>query len=144
LAGFEAAMPLLGFLAGSAVGSRLGDAGEWVAIAVLGAVGAYMLAVDDDDLASPGRMRGWALLGVGLSVSMDELAIGLAVGLAGLPILLVVVVIAAQAFVATQLGSRLGARLGARLREGAERAAGALLVMFAAVLLALRLTGHAA
>jgi putative Mn2+ efflux pump MntP len=144
LAGFEAAMPIAGFLVGAAAGARLGDTAEWAAVAVLAAVGAYLL-LGADDAAGADRLRaagGWSLLGLGLSVSVDELAVGIAAGLAGLPIGIVVAVIAAQAFVATQLGTRLGARLGERVREGAERLAGVMLLVLAALLLVLRFTGH--
>jgi putative Mn2+ efflux pump MntP len=144
LAGFEAVMPLAGFLVGAAVGSRLGDVAGWLAVGLLAAVGVYLLLGPADDLdgARLRARRGWSMVGLGLSVSIDELAIGLAVGLTGLPILLVIGVIAAQAFIATQVGTRLGARVGERLREGAERLAGALLVVLAAALALARVTGH--
>jgi putative Mn2+ efflux pump MntP len=145
LAGFEAAMPLLGFIAGAALGSRVGGAGEWVAIAVLAAVGVVMLAGDDDDDVDADRLRrahGWSMVGLGVSISVDELAVGVAVGLAGLPILLVVAVIAAQACIATQAGTMLGSRLSERVRGRAEHLAGALLLLLAGLLLVARLTGH--
>jgi putative Mn2+ efflux pump MntP len=144
LAGFEAAMPLVGFVAGAALGSRVGSAGEWAAIAVLAAVGLVMLAGDDDDVDAERlrRAHGWSMVGLGVSVSVDELAVGVAVGLAGLPILLVVAVIAAQACIATQAGTMLGSRLSERVRGGAERLAGAVLVLLAGLLLVARLTGH--
>lgn len=61
---------------------------------------------------------------LGLSVSLDELAVGFTLGLLRLPTLLVVVPIGVQAFVLSQLGLRLGARVGSDVREGAERLAG--------------------
>ena len=127
LAGFEATMPLVGFLAGTALGSRLGGAGEWAAIAVLGAVGVVMLAGDDDDLDAERlrRTHGWSMVGLGLGVSIDELAVGVA-----------------QACVATQAGTLLGSRLSARVRGNAERLAGATLLLLAALLLVVRVTGH--
>lgn len=71
---------------------------------------------------------------------MDELAIGLVIGLLRLPALLVAMLIGAQALAASQLGVRLGARLGAGLRERAERMAGGLLIVLGVVLAALK--GH--
>jgi manganese efflux pump family protein len=73
-------------------------------------------------------MRGPAAIGVGLSVSLDELAIGFVIGLLRLPALAVALLVGAQALLASQLGLRLGARLGERLGERAEQAAGLLLV----------------
>jgi putative Mn2+ efflux pump MntP len=142
-AAFEMTMPLLGFVIGAAVQNHVGDAAEYVAVAVLGSVGLVMLRdrgdVDIDDLR---RRRGWRAIALGLSVSVDELAIGLAIGLVGLPVVVVALLIGAQAFVAAQLGSRLGARLSAAVPELAARLAGFLLVLLAATLLGLRLSGH--
>jgi manganese efflux pump family protein len=71
------------------------------------------------------------LLGVG--ISLDELAVGFGAGLLRLPLLLLVALIAVQAFFAAQLGMRLGSRLAESTREAAGRVAG-LLLMAAAVL----------
>jgi putative Mn2+ efflux pump MntP len=77
---------------------------------------------------------------LGLSISLDELAIGFTIGLLRLPVALVIVLIACQAFIATQLGLRLGSHLGERLRELAETLAGLALTALALVLLVVRLT----
>ena len=84
-------------------------------------------------------MRGLGALILGVSISLDELAIGFTLGLLRLPAGLVVILIAVQAFVVAQLGLRIGARLSARLREGTERLAGIALTALALVLLAEKL-----
>jgi putative Mn2+ efflux pump MntP len=71
------------------------------------------------------QLRGVGALILGVSISLDELAIGFTLGLLHLPAELVVVLIALQAFIVTQLGLRLGARLSASRCEGADRLAGA-------------------
>jgi putative Mn2+ efflux pump MntP len=68
--------------------------------------------------------RGAALLGLGVSIGLDELAIGFSLGLARLSTVPVIIAISAQAFLAAQLGLLLGARIGERFREAAERLAG--------------------
>jgi putative Mn2+ efflux pump MntP len=85
--------------------------------------------------------RGAAILGLGLSVSLDELAIGFTIGLLRVPLVPAVVLIAIQAFVVSQLGFALGSRVAERLRENAERLAGVVLIALAAVLLASKLLG---
>ena len=75
-------------------------------------------------------------------MSLDELAIGLAIGLLRLPILAVALLIGGQALVASQLGVRLGARLGEGLRERAEQMAGGLLITLGLGLFILRIAGH--
>jgi len=62
---------------------------------------------------------------LGLSISLDELAIGFGLGLLHLPTLAALGLIGrAQAFLVAQLGLRLGRRVGETVREGAETLAG--------------------
>jgi putative Mn2+ efflux pump MntP len=142
LAGFEMAMPIVGLLAGRALGHALGGMAEAVAAGLLVTVGIWMLAGDDDDGGTGAKeLRGVPLVLLGLSVSLDELALGLALGLVGVPLLPAIVLVGAQAFVLSQVGFALGARLGYRLREGAERLAGAALVALGAAFLIASVAG---
>jgi len=61
---------------------------------------------------------------LGLTISLDELAIGLTLRLLHLARAAVVLLIGAQAFVLSQLGMRLGARASSAVGERAERLAG--------------------
>jgi manganese efflux pump family protein len=137
---FEVGMPLVGFFGGRLVGQVAGNAADFVAIAILIGLGTYILWPKDDQRADErlnllGRTHGLAAIGLGVSISTDELAIGFTIGLLRFPILLILVLIGVQTFVATQLGIRLGARIGNRVREGAERLAGAALGILGLVLL---------
>ena len=95
---------------------------------MLGALGVWMLLehedVSADRVARLSGGNGLGLLALGLSVSLDELAMGFTIGLLGLPVWLAIALIGAQAFLFAQLGLRLGQRLGEALRERAEQAAG--------------------
>ncbi len=105
---FEAGMPLVGLALGVPVGHAVGAAADYVAIVVLWAFGIYTLVDrgdgEDEQLRELGRVTGWSALVLGLSVSLDELAVGFTIGL------------------------RLGARVGSDVREGAERLAGLVLI----------------
>lgn len=140
---FEAAMPLVGLGLGAPLGQAIGGTADYVAIAVLLVFGLYSLlstdAHEEERLGQLARMRGLGALVLGVSISLDELAIGFTLGLLRLPAGLVVILIALQAFVVAQVGLRLGARLSVTLREGAERLAGAALTALALVLLAEKL-----
>ncbi len=140
---FEATMPLVGLALGAPLGQAIGKAADYVAIGVLLAFGLYTLLGSDQreerTLARFAEVRGPGALLLGLSISLDELAIGFTLGLLRLPVALVIVLIAVQAFLATQLGLRLGSRLSDRLRELAERLAGLALTTLALVLLAQKL-----
>ena len=136
---FEAGMPLVGFLAGNVAGRAVGNAADYLAIAILIGLGLFMLrpqAADEDArLSLLTRTRGLAALGLGVSISIDELAIGFTIGLLRFPVLVILVLIAVQTFIVTQLGFRLGQRIGERIREGAERLAGVALAVLGLVLL---------
>jgi manganese efflux pump family protein len=77
-----------------------------------------------------------ALVALGISISLDELAIGFSIGLARLPVTAIIIAIAVQAFLAAQLGLALGSRIGERWRERAERIAGIALILLRAYLIA--------
>lgn len=137
---FEAGMPLIGFFGGALVGQSLGNVADYVAIVILIALGIYMLwprneEAEEERLSLLSRTRGLAALGLGVSISLDELAIGFTIGLLRLPVLLVIMLIGIQTLIVTQLGLRIGLRVGERVREGAERVAGAALAVLGLVLL---------
>jgi len=142
---FEGGMPIAGMLVGRVAGSFLGAWAGYGGIAFLLLAGVLLLRSGQKESDEAGRLRllaharGFAILDLGLSISVDELTIGLSAGLLGLSIVLTVVWIAVQAFVAAQVGLRLGARLGADVRELAEWVAGVALILVALALLALRL-----
>jgi manganese efflux pump family protein len=139
-AGFETAMPLIGVALGVPLGDAIGTVANYVAAALIGALGAYMLLARRDDEGESARLlsmtqRGLlGALALGVSISLDGLAIGFSAGLLHLPILAMAVAIGAQAFVVTQVGIRVGGRVGERLREAAEKLAGVALLALAGVL----------
>jgi putative Mn2+ efflux pump MntP len=145
MSGFEMAMPVVGLVLGHALGHLVGAAADYLAIAVLALVGVWMLLHEDDDL---GEKVGWlgggggglVLLALGISVSLDELAIGFTIGLLHLSLWLAVVLIGIQAFLFAQLGLRLGARLNESMRERAEQLAGIALLVLAVLLSVEKLT----
>ena len=140
---FEGGMPLVGFLLGKAISGVLGDIASYAGIAVLFAVGGWMvyesLSGEEEASFDVENWRGLVLTSV--SVSLDELAIGFSMGALGLPIALAVVLIASQAFVLTFIGTALGNRIGKRLAEHAGLVAGIVLAGLAAVLLAEKVVG---
>lgn len=135
---FEAGMPLIGLALGVALGRVIGGAADYLAIGVLTTFGLYMLlgSENEERIRELDGPRGLRSLALGVSISLDELAIGFTLGLLRLPVVAVVVLIAAQTVIVTQLGLRLGSRLSEPLRECAERIAGAALTLLGLVLLA--------
>ena len=87
--GFQAAMPLAGYLAGSVLAGYILSVGRWVAVALLVLLGvnmiwrAYREGKSDTD-ACPPRVSGFlVLLLLALATSVDALAVGVAFSLSG-------------------------------------------------------------
>jgi putative Mn2+ efflux pump MntP len=136
---FEGGMPIIGLALGAPLGRAIGSSADYIAIAVLIGFGLYTLLGQEDDetegIANLTERRALGTLLLGLSISIDELAIGFTLGLLRVPVIAVVIAIAAQAFVVTQLGLRLGTRLSHGARQNAERLAGLALTTLGAILL---------
>jgi putative Mn2+ efflux pump MntP len=135
---FEGGMPLIGLGAGSALARGIGHVAVYLAAAAVIAVGVWILVGGRYEQEKAGRItssRGLALIALGISISLDELAIGFTIGLARLPVTAIIAAIAAQAFVAAQLGLAAGARMGERWRDRAGQVAGLALVLLGGYLL---------
>jgi putative Mn2+ efflux pump MntP len=143
MSAFELAMPVAGLLLGHALGNLAGSAADYFAIGVLAVLGTWMLLHEEGEegekVAQLAGGRGLVLLALGISISLDELAMGFTIGLLHLSLWLAVVLIGAQAFVLAQLGLRVGARLNETLRERAEQLAGLVLLGLAVLLVAEKL-----
>ena len=144
-AAFEGGMPVIALLVGVGLGRLIGGYSEYVAIVALAGLGLYMLFGRDEDDQRVQKLvasTGTAMVFLGLSVSLDELAIGFSLGLLNVPIVPAIVLIAAQAFIVSQVGFAIGGKVGEATREGAERLAGAVLIVIAGALLVAKILGH--
>jgi len=138
---FEAGMPLIGLAAGGGLARVIGTTADYLAGAAVIGVGVWMLAGRDDDEDKAERLsgtHGLAVIALGVSISMDELAIGFSLGLVRLPVVPVIVAIGVQALIASQLGLALGTIVGERFRERAEQAAALALIALGGYLIAER------
>lgn len=139
LPAFESAMPVVGLLLGHGLVHLIGRAANYVAAGALAALGAYLLLPERENESNRvnglTQLNGLALFVLGLSISLDELAMGFTIGLLHLAVARAILLIGIQAVIATQLGLRLGARVASRGREWAERLAGMALLGLAALVL---------
>jgi manganese efflux pump family protein len=142
---FEAGMPLIGLAAGGGLARVIGVAADYVAAAAVIALGGWMLIPhrnEDEEAATRlAAATGPAVIALGLSISLDELAIGFSLGLARLPVAPVIAAIAIQAVVASQLGLALGKVISERFRQHAEQVAGLALIALGGYLVAERAIG---
>jgi manganese efflux pump family protein len=146
---FEMGMPVVGIVLGAVAGNVVGKAADYLAIVILIGLGVFMLWPRRDDRDEPERVgllartQGFAAIGLGISISLDELAIGFTLGLLRFPLVLVIALIGIQTLIVTQAGLRLGSRIGEAVRERAEQLAGVVLALLGVVLLGQRLlAGH--
>lgn len=96
-------MPLVGVALGAPLAHAIGDTADYLAAAAVIGIGAWMLlhGESEDDEEKAGRLvsaRGVSVLGRGISISLDELAIGFSLGVMNLPLIPVIIAIGAQAF----------------------------------------------
>lgn len=144
----EGGMPLVGLALGASIGHTISSVADYLSGGLLIVLGGYLWWADDDDdeVAKARRLtsaQGLAVVGLALSISLDELAIGLSLGLgaestmtSAAAIVAIVVGIAIQTLVISQLGLSFGVRISERLRESIERVTGPMLVVLGSCLLA--------
>ena len=85
---FETGMPILGLLLGRSLASALGHAAHWIGAALLIATGIYAVVQavrspdshKGEDPATPAGQRTGRLLITGAALSIDNLAVGFAMG----------------------------------------------------------------
>ena len=140
---FEAGMPLIGVAAGGGLARLIGAVADYVAAAAVAGLGIFMLFHDTGSAEERQGTRltsthGLAILALGISISLDEFAIGFSLGLVRLPVVPVIIAIALVALAASQLGLALGSRTSERFRERAEKLAAIALILLGAYLIAER------
>lgn len=131
---FEAGMPVLGLLAGHGLSGVLGQATRWIGAGLLIATGGYALlqrAPDRQPAAAAGR-----LVVTGLALSIDNVAVGFALGTYHVAVPLAAAIIGAVSITLSLAGLELGARIGARAGQRGETLGGLILIAVGAAIAA--------
>ncbi len=149
----EGLMPAVGLLLGVPIGHALGHWASYLAGVLLIGIGGWMWwherherAGDGEDdettkLMSAATSSPWSLMGLALSISLDELAVGFSLGLLGLPLIPILVLIALQALLLSLAGQWIGKNAGQRLGPYAEQLVGPLLCLLGVWFLVAQLVG---
>jgi len=130
---FQALMPLIGWLLGSAFASYIADIDHWIAFGLLALIGGKMLheafSTKDDVDEDTDRLPLRELLVLALATSIDALAVG--VTLAFLPVSIggAIAVIGVTTTVLAFVGVVVGRRVGSRFGKPAEIAGGIILIL---------------
>ena len=129
---FEAGMPLLGLLLGHGLAGTLGHSARWIGAALLIATGLYAIiqAFRHDGSGTTGAAaQGLGkLLISGLALSIDNLAVGFALGTYHVTLLTAAVVIGAVSVTMALTGLELGRLLGTKIGETGEALGGIVLL----------------
>src|ERR1700760_4209924 len=117
----DGVMPAIGMLIGTGLSGPLGSAARWAGAGILFATAVWGLfeALRGDDDA-PQVWHGWRLLVSGAALSLDDLAVGLALGTVRYPIVLAVALFGLMSFVMSIIGLQLGGKLGKATGEHGE------------------------
>jgi manganese efflux pump family protein len=134
--GFQALMPLLGWLVGSQLGRAVEAWDHWIAFVLLGALGGRMLWTARRGEASELEPKGSGadlfgikvLLVLAVATSIDAFAAGIALPLMDAPFLLSLVTIGVTTAVLSALGLLAGRRFGTVLGSRLDVAGGLILI----------------
>ena len=128
---FEAVMPLVGLLIGQAVAGPLGGIAKYVGGGLLVLTGAYTIWQGrraEKEEAAPKELHTRHLVVTALALSIDNLAVGFALGVYHVQIVLAAVTMGVVSVGMSLIGLELGSRLGARVEAWSEELGGAVLI----------------
>jgi putative Mn2+ efflux pump MntP len=133
---FEAGMPILGLLLGHSLAHALGGAAHWIGAGLLIATGAYAVLQairgqareEDQPAAGANQLRTGRLLVTGIALSIDNLAVGFALGAYHVNLAVAAVIIGVVSVTLSLVGLELGNRLGTKTGERGELIGGLVLI----------------
>lgn len=126
--------PLIGLLIGQSIVTLIGTWTEPLGPLALFAYGAYVIYVSRRYTAEAEEPSRWIVLGLPLTLSLDNLIAGASLGLVGFPLLLSVVIIGGMSALMSLVGLRLGSLVINYMNVKTELIGGIALVCIALVL----------
>ncbi len=129
--GFQALMPVLGFLLGFKFEAFITNVDHWIAFVLLGVIGGGMIkqamSGEDDKLDNSFSFK--TMLPLALATSIDALAVGISFAFLGVNIITAALLIGVTTFVLSGAGIVVGNVFGAKYKSKAELAGGAVLIL---------------
>lgn len=129
--GFQALMPLIGYLLGANFRSMIENIDHWVAFVLLAIIGVNMiresLGADEESLDTSFGVR--TMLPLAVATSIDALAVGVTFAFLNVNIVPAVSFIGVITFSLSMLGVKLGSIFGMKWKSRAEFVGGAILVL---------------
>lgn len=133
--GFQALMPLIGYLLGTAFEQYITSFDHWIAFALLTLIGANMLreAFSKDEEESAGASLSFGtMLVLALATSIDALAVGITLTFLAESIgylIFAVLSIGIITFILSAIGVRVGNLFGVKYKKGAVISGGVILIL---------------
>lgn len=128
--GFQAVMPLLGYLLGSSFAKYIEAFDHWVAFILLGIIGINMIRESrekEEELNASFGLK--AMLPMAVATSIDALAVGISFAFMRVPIGWAVLFIGVTTFTLSAIGVKLGNLFGAKYKSKAELFGGIVLIL---------------
>ena len=140
--GFQALMPLLGYLLGVRFEAMVANVDHWIAFVLLGLIGANMVResrageekLDDSFTVS-------TMLILAVATSIDALAIGVPFAFLGVNIVEAIILIGITTGIISGVGLKIGNVFGSRYKSKAEMAGGIVLILMGIKILVQHLLG---
>jgi len=128
--GFQALMPLLGWLGGIGLRDIISGFDHWVALALLGFIGGKMIveSLKAECPTDPAPLKLGALLVLSVATSIDALAVGLSFSLLQVSITVPIIVIGVVTYIFSLVGVYIGKRVGCLFQSRVQLIGGIILV----------------
>ena len=130
--GFQALMPLIGYLLAHSFESAIANIDHWIAFALLALIGGNMVreALGDDDEEKTDASFGFkTMLLLSVATSIDALAVGVSFAFLGVNIIAAIATIGTTTFILSIVGIKVGNVFGAKYKDKAELVGGIILIL---------------
>lgn len=130
--GFQAAMPFIGYLLGTAFSNYITSFDHWIAFILLAAIGFNMIReahLSNDEDTSNTSLRFREMLVLAVATSIDALAVGITFAFLNVRIVPAVCFIGVVTFLLSAFGVRIGSVFGTKYKAKAEIAGGVILIL---------------
>lgn len=131
--GFQALMPLIGYVLGSQFSQYIESVDHWIAFVLLGFIGGKMiieaLKNETEECCKCDRLDIKELFIMAVATSIDALAVGITFAIVKVNIWASITIIGLTTFVLSAIGVIVGNKFGAKYKNKAELAGGIILVL---------------
>jgi len=144
LAVFQAAMPWLGWFAGSIIEAQIKSVDHWLAFILLSLIGLKMIydSRKEEKVKKIESLKFSTLIGQSIATSIDALAVGVSFAFLEIDIYQSIVIIGVVTFLFAMIGLKLGKSIGHHTKNRIEAFGGILLILIGLKILIEHLFWH--